>query len=512
MDFLYIIHLIFPFFSFLLILSINNVASESCLLSNVSYNLCSISGTTPIIKSKSFTKAEFVHECKEDFLEKILDSSCHNSSISSYKRKPTTNLERYGYGFLAIFIVSALSLVGLLTFPILYKVSFQYVLTLFTALAVGTLFGDTMFHLIPIALGLHGHHGEHDHGSFSVPDYVWKMLLSVLILYSFYLLEVLLHSIAHYKHKNANSVHFHAHGHSHTVPHHDHSHPDGEICEHTPIDIDADLEHDHRLHNHLHHNLHQHVSNEISVASSLSIVNQNCQTNNNKNLTCVPCVYSSDIRSPTTVLVGHETKDESTDTDEQMPVNVVIIDPHGKPETKSVNPVIQELKMNSALTPGMENAIKSTGWMVLIGDGIHNFADGLAVGAAFSQDLILGITTTLAIACHELPHELGDYAVLIQSGFSHYRAILWNFLSATTAIIGFFIGAVLSTNDNVRQWIFAVTIGMFLYIALVDLLPTLLADGQVDFKRFIVVNIGFLLGITIMFLLALFEDSLIHSS
>lgn len=166
--------------------------------------------------------------------------------------------------------------------------------------------------------------------------------------------------------------------------------------------------------------------------------------------------------------------------------------------------------------------------MVLIGDGIHNFADGLAIGAAFSQDLVLGITTTVAVAFHELPHELGktieskksssrclfagDYAVLIQSGFTHYRALLWNFLSATTAIIGFFIGAALSSNAHIRQWIFAVTIGMFLYIALVDLLPTLLADGQVEFKRFIVVNIGFLLGITIMFFLALFEDSLIHSS
>ncbi|CAF3316080.1 unnamed protein product, partial [Rotaria sp. Silwood2] len=89
-------------------------------------------------------------DCNEDFAEEILNSSCHNSPVSSDKRKPTTNLEKYGYGFLAIFIVSALSLVGLLTFPILYKVSFQYVLTLFTALAVGTLFGDTMFHLIPI--------------------------------------------------------------------------------------------------------------------------------------------------------------------------------------------------------------------------------------------------------------------------------------------------------------------------------------------------------------------------
>ncbi|CAF4689931.1 unnamed protein product, partial [Rotaria sp. Silwood1] len=367
-----------------------------CLLSNVSYNLCSMSGNTPIIQSKSFTKADFEHDCNEDFAEKILDSSCHSSSVSSNKRKPTTNFERYGYGFLAIFIVSALSLVGLLTFPILYKVSFQYVLTLFTALAVGTLFGDSMFHLIPIALGLHGDHGKHDHTSFSVPAYVWKMLLSVLVLYSFYLLEVLLHSFAHYKHKNANSVHFHAHGHSHNVPHHGHSHPDGEICEHTPIDIDADLEHDHRLHNHLHHNLHQHVSNEISVASSLSITNQNCQANTNKNSTCVPCAYSSDIRPPTAALVGHETRRDSSDTDDQMPVNVVITDPHGQTEIKNTNPVIQELK-----------AIKSTGWMVLIGDGIHNFADGLAVGAAFSQDLILGITTTLAIAFHELPHELG---------------------------------------------------------------------------------------------------------
>ena len=107
---------------------------------------------------------------------------------------------------------------------------------------------------------------------------------------------------------------------------------------------------------------------------------------------------------------------------------------------------------------------------------------------------------------------VGDYAVLIQSGFAQCRALLWNFLSATTAFIGFFLSAVLSNDANIRQWIFAVTIGMFLYIALVDLLPTLLADGQVEFKRFLVVNIGFLLGIAIMFFLALFEDSLIHTT
>jgi hypothetical protein len=120
------------------------------------------------------------------------------------------------------------------------------------------------------------------------------------------------------------------------MPHHDHSHPDGEICEHTPIDIDADLEHGHRLHNHMHHNLHQHVSNEISTASSLSAANQHFQ--NNKNLTCVPCAYSNDIR-PTTSLMGHDGKDDFDDVDNHTPVSIVI-----KQETKSTNSVIEKTK------------------------------------------------------------------------------------------------------------------------------------------------------------------------
>lgn len=127
------------------------------------------------------------------------------------------------------------------------------------------------------------------------------------------------------------------------MPHHDHSHPEGEICEHTPIDIDADLEHDHRLHNHRHHNLHQHVSNEISTASSLSAVNQNCHVNAKKNSTCVPCAYSNDIR-PTNTLIGHDTKVDIIENDELSPVSVVVTDPQGKTEVKKPNPVLQELQ------------------------------------------------------------------------------------------------------------------------------------------------------------------------
>jgi hypothetical protein len=120
------------------------------------------------------------------------------------------------------------------------------------------------------------------------------------------------------------------------MPHHDHSHPDGEVCEHTPIDIDADLEHGHRLHNHMHHNLHQHVSNEISTASSLSIANQKFQ--NNKNLTCVPCAYSNDIRQAAS-LMGHEEKGDLVDIDNHTPVSVII-----KKQPKSTSPSINQLK------------------------------------------------------------------------------------------------------------------------------------------------------------------------
>jgi hypothetical protein len=85
----------------------------------------------------------------------------------------------------------------------------------------------------------------------------------------------------------------------------------------------------------MHHNLHQHVSNEISTASSLSAVNQTFH-NNNKNLTCVPCAYSNDVR-PTAPLMGHDTNGEVPDS----PVSVVI-----KKESKSTNPVIEQLKSN----------------------------------------------------------------------------------------------------------------------------------------------------------------------
>ncbi|XP_052258944.1 zinc transporter ZIP12-like [Dreissena polymorpha] len=147
--------------------------------------------------------------------------------------------------------------------------------------------------------------------------------------------------------------------------------------------------------------------------------------------------------------------------------------------------------------------------MVVIGDAIHNFADGLAIGAAFTESNSLGISTSIAIFCHEFPHELGDFAILLTSGLSFRRALLFNFLSSLTAMIGLYVGLAVSTDPSVRNWIFAVTAGLFLYISLVDMLPQLLEKRkEKPLTNFIFNNVGIFIGLAIMLLLAVFEEQI----
>ena len=67
-------------------------------------------------------------------------------------------------------------------------------------------------------------------------------------------------------------------------------------------------------------------------------------------------------------------------------------------------------------------------WMVIFGDGIHNLADGLAIGAAFSESYTSGLSTSIAVLCHELPHEVGDFAMLLKAGMSVKQAVFYNIL------------------------------------------------------------------------------------
>ena len=111
--------------------------------------------------------------------------------------------------------------------------------------------------------------------------------------------------------------------------------------------------------------------------------------------------------------------------------------------------------------------------MVIFGDGIHNLADGLAIGAAFSESYTSGLSTSIAVLCHELPHEVGDFAMLLKAGMSVKQAVCYNILSSFLAFIGMILGRFLGDLNFLTPWIFMATAGVFLYVALVDMIPEL---------------------------------------
>ena len=113
-------------------------------------------------------------------------------------------------------------------------------------------------------------------------------------------------------------------------------------------------------------------------------------------------------------------------------------------------------------------------YMNLIGDGVHNFIDGLVVGGAFLVDMELGVATSLAIIMHEIPQEIGDYGVLLYGGMEPRRALILNLCSGVTAIFGTLVSLCLSGYvEALTGFLLPFAVGNFLYIAGSDLVPEL---------------------------------------
>ena len=123
-------------------------------------------------------------------------------------------------------------------------------------------------------------------------------------------------------------------------------------------------------------------------------------------------------------------------------------------------------------TPLHEHVSRRTGTMILIGDGFHNFVDGVAIAAAFLADVKLGVATALAMVAHEIPQELGDFMVLLNSGYARSKALLFNLLSSLASVVGGIIGYLLLEDAQAAiPYILAVAAASFIYIAVADLIP-----------------------------------------
>jgi zinc and cadmium transporter len=123
---------------------------------------------------------------------------------------------------------------------------------------------------------------------------------------------------------------------------------------------------------------------------------------------------------------------------------------------------------------GHHHANKRSAWMVLAGDGLHNFTDGIMIAAAFLADPALGILTGMAIVAHELPQEVGDFVVLLNSGYTRCRAYLLNLLCSLMALIGGVLGYfMLDRAGSLVPYVLTFASAGFLYVAVSHLMPQL---------------------------------------
>ena len=148
--------------------------------------------------------------------------------------------------------------------------------------------------------------------------------------------------------------------------------------------------------------------------------------------------------------------------------------------------------------------IHPMGQLVLLSDGIHNIIDGIIIGASFLVSVPVGIATTIAVILHEIPQEVGDFAVLLHSGYTKARALWLNFLSALSALMGLLIIVLLGeVAEASTLWFLPIAAGGFIYIAMSDLIPELQKTKKAGHSALQLLSV--ILGILAMVVLVLFE-------
>jgi zinc and cadmium transporter len=144
-----------------------------------------------------------------------------------------------------------------------------------------------------------------------------------------------------------------------------------------------------------------------------------------------------------------------------------------------------------------DEQVHSVVYLAIIGDSLHNFIDGLIIAASFLVSIPLGIATTLAVIFHEIPHEIGQFAILIHGGWSRGKATMYNFLSALTSVLGAVVVLVFARSlKQTPTFLLAFAGSSFIYIALSDLIPELHKERST--RKSIYQFCWFLIGIGFM--------------
>uniref|UniRef100_A0A182M706 Zinc transporter foi n=1 Tax=Anopheles culicifacies TaxID=139723 RepID=A0A182M706_9DIPT len=442
------------------------------------------------------------------------------------------------YSSIAILGVSLCGLLGVVVIPCMEKHFYHHVIQFLVALAVGTLCGDALLHLLPHAMlsSLENEKAAHD-------SMMYKGLAAVLGIVFFYFMERFLTVIAEWcktrqkKDKPPSRVRVMRDPESTSL----HASSAGEKqCKHKyssyPYcydEIAMDTKDDHHEHNtgtNENHNsalakcANHHHNGELTAdhgAEYTGLNNhhshhtqsnrQSLRDETNDNNTVSTNLDEGSIESEQGNNHHHQGagkqggKSSEQTGGKLRPENYTII--LREHETKHHGHSHTHGHVHSP--PGSLSAVA---WMVVMGDGLHNFTDGMTIGAAFANNIAGGFSTAIAVFCHELPHELGDFAVLLKAGMSAREAVYYNLLSSVLSLLGMVVGIVVGHQPEASGWVFAVAAGMFLYIALVDMIPELTsshgAEERCKTSQFVLQFLGLTLGFSIMMVIAMYEHDL----
>ncbi len=153
---------------------------------------------------------------------------------------------------------------------------------------------------------------------------------------------------------------------------------------------------------------------------------------------------------------------------------------------------------------GHDHCHKPLGTIVIVADSVHNFIDGIIIGVSYLVSLPVGLATTIAVIVHEIPQEIGDFGLLLHSGWSKRRALFFNFLSALTAVLGVLVVFVFGAGaEKFVPFALAFVAGGFIYVASADIVPEL--HKTTGFKKSFFQALFMLLGFALMFGLLLVE-------
>jgi len=368
----------------------------------------------------------FHTEPKDHHEDEDHDIDDHEHEDNVHDKDHSSDFRTWIYASLALFLISLCGVFGVIIIPIMQKIFYQHLLQFLIALAVGTLAGDALLHLLPHALQPHHQHGhDRDHHADREPDdhnrAVWLGLVAAAAVILFYFFEKFINIIQEWRTRRKTSAKS--------------SENLGEEKEvrKPPIIVREG------------HEASDKVRGESKCIQKYSSY----------------CVGDLDRNKDSAGSGWEESKDNNNDKKKER----VIISQHEVPHHGHSH---AHSHVHSA-----PRTIASVAWMVILGDGIHNMADGMAIGVAFASGPWSGVSTSVAVLCHELPHEIGDFAMLLKAGMSVKQAIFYNLLSSVLAYVGMVTGILLGQISDVTPWIFSATAGIFLYVALVDMIPEL---------------------------------------